>query len=115
MGVSEATFRNWRRRGEQESAQGIAPLDSLYVKLVAELSKKEALGEAQMVQFIAAKQGPEGMKWILQRRHPERWQDSQKLRLEMDRRADEFMDALKEGLTDAEFSKVLAVLGASGI
>ena len=113
VGIAESTFRNWRRRGEEEMLAGIVPADSLYVKLLAVLDRAEAEGEIRMLGSIAG-QGAEGMKWILARRHPARWQETQKLKLEMERRADELMDQLREGLSDAEFSKVLAVLAAGG-
>lgn len=105
-GVNVATFYRWKQWGRERP-------DSIYAQFCEALDQAEAEGEVRHLDHIAGS-GVTGSMWILQRRHPERWADTQRLRVEMDRRADEMLDALKEGLSDDEFGKVLAVLAGGG-
>ena len=64
-GISVATFYNWKARGEKARS-------GKYFDFLDALHRAEAEGEARHVAIIA-NEGPAGSKWILARRHPERW------------------------------------------
>lgn len=107
-GISDTTFYHYVNRGRVERArreQGKEPDDNedIFVQFLGSLEKAETEGEAIHVLNIA-EQGPEGSKWILGRRHPDRWQASQKVNLEgnLDVNAvDHILDALPDDVAEA--------------
>ena len=66
-GIDESTFYRWKALGEKARS-------GKYREFFKALRRAEAEGETHHLEVIAS-EGPTGSKWILARRHPERWGD----------------------------------------
>ena len=71
-GICERTFHNWREWGEERRS-------GKYVQFLQALRKAESVGEVKHLASITAS-GAEGSKWILARRHPERWANKSEIK-----------------------------------
>lgn len=69
-GVDERTFYRWLQRGE-------AAKSGQYCQFRQAMARAESEGEITHLEAIAA-DGGAGSKWILSRRHPERWTEVQR-------------------------------------
>ncbi|EYB68918.1 hypothetical protein DEIPH_ctg013orf0021 [Deinococcus phoenicis] len=101
-GVAGSTFRSWKQRGREEPG-------SIYAEFLADLEEAEAQGEVVHLHTVS-KAGPDGAKWILAARHPERYGQSTKVNVLVRQELDTALDALEAELTPEEYEKVLAAL-----
>lgn len=84
-GICEKTFYNWCKRARVElervaksGRRRVRKREKPYIQFLQAIQLAEGDGEVMHVAKIADS-GPEGSKWILTRRHPERWGNKQKL------------------------------------
>lgn len=63
-GISERTFHNWKRRGEEATS-------GQYFQFVQELKKAEVIGKATLLGEIRSDPSWQAKAWILERRHPD--------------------------------------------
>lgn len=84
-GITGTTFYNWckRARAERERVskskrRKIRERERPFVAFLEALELAEHEGETMLVGTVASS-GPEGAKWILGRRHPDRWGNKQKV------------------------------------
>ena len=77
-GISESTFYGWVARGKAERERLQRPRtrprkrETPFLEFLEALERAEAKGEVTHLETIAD-DGSSGSKWILSRRHPERW------------------------------------------
>ena len=76
-GITDACFRQWRDRAEQDDTRGLTEDESLYLRLFTALKKAEAEAESKLVDVVR-KSAVEDKQWLpamtfLERRHPDRW------------------------------------------
>lgn len=101
-GISARTFQNWKQRAKQEP-------ESIYAEFLQNLEMAEAQGEVVHLSTVS-KAGPDGAKWILAARHPERYAPSTRVNILVREELDSALATLEAGLTEGEYEKVLAIL-----
>lgn len=81
-GLDEKTLRNWLDRGETDedgNPVDVRPNAEEFVEFRQEFLKAEAEAEQLMVDAIRCNPDWKASAWMLERRHPDRWGQKQKL------------------------------------
>ena len=87
-GICKTTLYRWLARGEAEQERlqqkGARPRqrETHFCEFRDALTEAEAKGEVHHLEVIAA-DGATGSKWILERRHPDRWARLEKRQVEL--------------------------------
>ncbi|QLG11749.1 hypothetical protein HLB42_21595 (plasmid) [Deinococcus sp. D7000] len=102
VGITRQTFSEWKRRGREEP-------ESIYADFLADLAQAEAQGEVIHLHSVS-RAGPDGAKWILAARHPERYGQTTRVNVLVTKELDSALDALEAGLSPEEYDKVLSIL-----
>lgn len=104
-GISYQTFRNWLQRGE-------ATTRGEYFEFFESVQRAIAQAEIASVTKIKAaeKEDWRAAAWMLERRHPDRWASTQRIRLEVEKEMEKALDTLESKLPPAIFDQVLAAL-----
>lgn len=108
-GISYNTFRDWMRRGEGISDRASS---KEYVDFVKEVKAAVAEGEITCIAVLRAssKTDPNSAKWLLERRHPDRWANAQRVKVELAKEIDKTLDKLESRLSPEIFEQVLIAI-----
>lgn len=109
-GVDYNTVREWIQRGE-----GTHPTRSTtkeYADFAEEITRAIAQAEVTLVKRVndATKDDWRAATWMLERRHPERWANTQRIQLEVAKELERTLDQLERTLPAVIFDQVLAAI-----
>jgi transposase len=104
-GISYQTFRNWMKRGETASR-------GEYLEFFETVQGAIAQGEIASVAKIKKAEDSDwrAAAWMLERRHPDRWASTQRVKLEVEKEMEKTLDHLERQLPPDIFDQVLAAL-----
>lgn len=113
-GVSYSTARQWIARGEGRSDRSKA---SEYADFAAEVSRAIADAEMALVSrvYTASTEDWRAASFLLERRHPERWSNTQKIRVEVEKELDATLDKIEQRLPPELFRQVLSAIAGVAI
>lgn len=115
-GIAYNTFGEWMRRGE-----GTDPdrgKNAEFAIFATEVKEAIAAGEFSSVLRIrqAEKKDWRAAAWMLERRHPERWANSQRVQMEVDKKVDKEMEkiirAAEKLMPEGSYQDFLVMLAA---
>lgn len=106
-GVSEEALMEWVRRGEGRSDRSSAPL---YVQFAKEYRRAIAESEQQLLKKIVIDPDWRSAAWLLERRFSERWANTQRVQIEVEKELDKVLDKLENALPPEIFDRVLSVI-----
>lgn len=108
-GIHYGTFRNWMAKGE-------AAKSGEFFEFFKDVQEALAIGEISAAAEVrqAGKQDWKALMAILERRHPERWSLTQKLRVIQEEHIESILDKLEAALPEDTFATVLRVLSSEG-
>jgi transposase len=106
-GVSYFTVRKWVQRGEREGK-------GIYWQFAQELKEAQARAEVSLTATIknATVDNWQAAGWLLSRRFPDRWSESSRVRLEVEKQLQSTLDALESQLPPELFAQVLVAMSA---
>lgn len=104
-GVDHETVRGWVRRGEREGK-------GAYYTFSVEMKEAQAQAEVALAATIKkhAVNKWEAAGWLLSRRFPERWSESSRVRLEVEKQLETTLDALQSKLSPELYAQVLLAM-----
>lgn len=104
-GIHYHTFLNWMKQGE-------AATKGEFVDFLDSVQRAVAQGEIASVAKIKRAEDEDwrAAAWMLERRHPERWANTQKVQVEVRKELSQALDKLEESLPPELYDRVLAVL-----
>ena len=131
-GIDERTFYNWMKQGQSEDsadiyvqffhdikkAQAHAEMKSLaairkagagyQTKTVKTTTKQD--GSVEIVETIGKEFNWQASAWYLERKYPERWGNTQKVRVEVEKELEKTLTALEAKLSPEVYSQLLETL-----
>lgn len=115
-GIDYNTMREWVQRGE-----GTHPTRRKtpeYAEFAEAVTRAIAQAEVTLVKRVSdsSKDDWRAATWMLERRHPERWANTQRIQVEVQKELERTLDQLEKQLPPALFDQVLNALanGDSG-
>lgn len=104
-GIGYRTFRAWMLKGETAKSGEYWQFQQVILEAVSQ-------GEVQSVLRIkrAEEEDWKAAAWMLSHRHPERWADTHKVQVEVERELAKCLDLLNEHLPAEVFNKVIDIL-----
>lgn len=108
-GINYHTFRNWMHRGE-------AAQSGIYFNFFT--SVKKALAQAEINSVSKIKQAEDddwkAAAWMLERRHPERWANTRRIKVEVEKELDKALEFLEAKMSPDAYTELLAGLASQG-
>jgi len=113
-GITFTTFRNWIKRGE-----GTHPTESQtpeHIQFFEEAMRAEVTGEISLIATVrkAAASDWRAAAWILERRHSDRWANTQRLEIAATKKISETVTRLKKMMPDESYRDMLVAMAALG-
>jgi hypothetical protein len=109
-GIEYATMREWVQRGEgthptRRNAQE-------YAEFAESVTHAIAQAEVALVKRVndASKDDWRAATWMLERRHPERWANTQRIQIEVQKELERTLDQLEKQLPAGIFDQVLSAI-----
>lgn len=92
--------------------RGEAAQSGEYFEFFRDVTRAIADAEAKLVGTIttASKRDWRAGAWILERRHPERWANTQRIQIEVEKELEKVVDRLEDKLPAEIFEQVLSAL-----
>lgn len=114
-GIAESTFYNWIRRGTElkEGDKKVTRNNRLYLEFLEEIKRVEAEAEMSMLSRInqSGNNDWKALAWILERRHPNRWANTQRIEVQVERRVEDelnqMFDMLRASLPTDTYTDVV--------
>lgn len=109
-GIEYATMREWVQRGEgTHPTRRNAPE---YAEFAEAVTQAIAQAEVTLVKRVndATKDDWRAATWMLERRHPERWANTQRIQIEVQKELERTLDQLEKQLPPAIFDQVLSAI-----
>jgi transposase len=104
-GISYECFNQWIRRGERET-------DGIYFQFLQDVHEAKAKAEVTLVATIkrASTKDWKAAGWMLSRRYPERWSETQRIKVEVEKELSQTLDVLKSKLPTEIYFQVLQAI-----
>ena len=107
-GIAVPTFYDWLKRGEAEPGSEFSEFSKKVTRAIADaemklLSRVHNASAGKDADWRAA-------AWILERRHPERWANIQRLQILLDEELERTLDKLEQVMTGPEYDRLLDCL-----
>ena len=106
-GISYSTYRNWMVRGEHA-------IKGQYREFFEEVN--EAIAEAEVVSVAQIKKAENqdwrAAAWMLERRHPERWANTHRVQLEVQKKLEATLVALESVMPTTAYNELLTALAS---
>jgi hypothetical protein len=108
-GVDYTTFRRWMQQGE-------AATKGEYRELFEQAQEAIAQAEVKLLNRVlkASEDHYQAACWILERRYPDRWSNTQRIKVEVAKEVEKTLDQLERKLPPAIFDQVLAAIADEG-
>ena len=105
--VSYSTFREWMRRGTD--SDGNRQSNELYAAFAEDVNRAVVQSEINLIKSIneAAKTDWKAAAWILERRFPQHWSNSRKIKLEADKKVQQLLSNLFWLLPSDSYNQLL--------
>ena len=104
-GISYECFNQWIRRGERET-------DGIYCGFLQDVHEAKAKAEVTLVATIkkASTNDWKAAGWLLTSRYPERWSETQRIKVEVEKQLSSTLDALESKLPPHIFEQVVEII-----
>ncbi|HEY9772126.1 MAG TPA: hypothetical protein V6C71_27080 [Coleofasciculaceae cyanobacterium] len=108
--VSYSTFREWMRRGTDTDSNRQS--NELYAEFAEDVNRAVATSEINLIRSInqAAKTDWKAAAWILERRFPQHWSNSRKIKQEADKKVQQLLSNLFWLLPTDSYQELLKAL-----
>ncbi len=122
-GITEACFYNWLARGENEAERvaadprrRIKDIERPFVEFFESVTRAKGEAESNAVQAIAkaGKKDWRAFAWLLERRYSDRWANTHRVEVQVEKEFDAMLGLLEETLDPHEFRKVAGILAGVG-
>lgn len=132
-GIDERTFYNWMKQGQSEDGP-----DEIYIQFFQDIKKAQAYaemkslatvrkagsgyqtktvktttkqdGSVETVVTVGKEINWQAAAWYLERKYPERWGNTQKVRFEVEKELEKVLTALESKLSPDVYSQLLETL-----
>lgn len=110
-GVPYTTVRRWMNRGENATS---GEYRDFYLAVTNAIAQAEIASAADIK--LAGRGGDwRASAWLLERRHPDRWSNTQRVKIEVEKELEQTLTKLQTKLPDEIFSQIIdAIADAEG-
>jgi transposase len=104
-GISYECLNQWIRRGERET-------DGIYFQFLQDVHEAKAKAEVTLVATIkkASTNDWKAAGWMLSRRYPDRWAETSRIKIEVEKELSQTLDALQSKLPTEIYFQVLQAI-----
>lgn len=105
VGINQSTFYDWLNRGEQEN-------NSLYTEFSKAVTRSQAKAEEKLLKLVldSAPKDWRAAVWILERRFSERWANTQRVNILVEKQLEEITNALQNKLSPEVYETVIRAI-----